>query len=85
MDIPEEPGAVFALLAVFVVVGFLFLLGLGRGRSWGRRQAGLWVLLTVLFFLVCGGLVRSNVARRAAQRLRLAPSLVFPERAATHK
>ncbi len=58
----------FALLAVFVVVGFLFLLGLAKGRLSERQQTLIWVVLTVVFFSFCSVLVRSNAEA--------APSLV---------
>lgn len=60
MDVPEQPGAMFALLAVFVVVGFLFLLGLAKGRLSERQQTLVWVALTVFFFSLCSVLVRST-------------------------
>ena len=50
----------FALLAVFVVVGFLFLLGLAKGRLSERQQTLVWVVLTVVFFSLCSALVRST-------------------------
>jgi hypothetical protein len=64
MDVPEEPGAAFALLAVFVVVGFLFLLCLAKGVLSERQQTVGWFVLTVLFFSLCNALVRSNVRTR---------------------
>jgi hypothetical protein len=75
MDVPEEPGAMFALVAVFVVVGFLFLLGLAKGRLSERQQTLVWVVLTVVFFSLCSVLVR-NAATQAVQGQREAPSLV---------
>ena len=79
MDVPEEPGAIFALLAlaVFVVVSFLFLLGLVRVRLSEWQQTVAWVAFTALFFCLCSVLVHSNAASRAAiQGVREAPSLV---------
>ena len=76
MDVPEQPGAMFALLAVFVVVAFLFLLALAKGRLSERQQTVTWVVLTVLFFSLCSVLVRRTAATGAAQVVREAPSLV---------
>lgn len=73
MDVPEQPGAMFALLAVFVVVGFLFLLGLAKGRLSERQQTLVWVVLTVFFFSLCSVLVRSTAEA--------APALVNAEQA----
>jgi hypothetical protein len=56
MDIPEEPGAVLA--SILVVALFLFLLALGRGSLSERKQTGLWIAATLLFFSVCGLLRR---------------------------
>jgi hypothetical protein len=70
MDVPEQPGAMFALLAVFVVVGFLFLLGIAKGRLSERQQTVAWVLFTVLFFSVCSVLVRGNAQTPPAQGVR---------------
>jgi len=56
MGIPEEPGAV---LASVVAIGlFLFLMALGKGTLSERKQTGLWIAATLLFFFVCGLLVR---------------------------
>ena len=77
MDVPEQPGAMFALLAVFVVVGFLFLLGLAKGRLSERQQTLVWVILTVFFFSVCSGFVRSN--------MEAAPSTVYAKQAEVTK
>ena len=85
MDVPEQPGAIFALLAVFVVVGFLFLLGLAKGRLSERQQTVAWVLFTVLFFSVCSVLVRGNAQTSSAQPVRDATSLVEAERAGPGK
>lgn len=85
MDVPEQPGAMFALLAVFVVVGFLFLLGLAKGRLSERQQTVAWVVFTFLFFSVCSVLVRGNAQTAAAQPVRDATSLVEAERAVVGK
>jgi hypothetical protein len=70
MDVPEQPGAMFALLAVFVVVGFLFLLGLAKGRLSERQQTVAWVVFTFLFFSVCSVLVRGKAQTPPAQGVR---------------
>ena len=85
MDVPEQPGAMFALLAVFVVVGFLFLLGLAKGRLSERQQTVAWVLFTVLFFSVCSVLVRGSAQTSSTQPVRDATSLVEAERAGPGK
>jgi H+/Cl- antiporter ClcA len=85
MDVPEEPGAVFALLAVFVVVGFLFLLGLSRGRLSERQQTVVWVAFTALFFCVCSVLVHNNAKSPAAHGVREAPSMVEANQAGAYK
>jgi len=76
MDVPEEPGAMFALLAVFVVVGFLFLLGIAKGRMSERQQTVAWVLFTVLFFSVCSLLVRGNAQTQTPRAVNDATSLI---------
>jgi len=76
MDVPEQPGAMFALLAVFVVVGFLFLLGLAKGRLSNRQQTVAWVAFTVLFFSLCSVFVRGNAETTATQGVSMTPSLV---------
>ena len=76
MDVPEQPGAMFALLAIFVVVGFLFLLGLAKGRLSDRQQTIAWVAFTVLFFSLCSVLVRGNAQTTAAHGVRETPSQV---------
>ena len=70
MDVPEQPGAMFALLAVFVVVAFLFLLGLAKGRLSDRQQTIAWVAFTVLFFSLCSVLVRGTAQTPAVQSVR---------------
>ena len=85
MDVPEQPGAMFALLEVFVVVAFLFLLGLAKGRLSERQQTVTWVALTVLFFSLCSVLVRNTAEAGAAQGVREAPSLVDANRASSPK
>ena len=72
----------FALLAVFAVVGFLFLLGLAKGRLSERQQTLVWVVLTVFFFSLCSVLVRSNAETREMGE---APSLVDANQAGVHK
>ena len=74
MDVPEQPGAMFALLAVFVVVGFLFLLGLAKGRLSNRQQTVAWVAAAVLFFSLCSVLVRGNAETTAKQGSIVTPS-----------
>lgn len=74
-----------ALLAVFVVVGFLFLLGLAKGRLSERQQTVAWVLFTVLFFSVCGMLVRGNAQSQTAHGVKDATSLVEANRAGVDK
>ena len=70
MDVPEQPGAMLALLAVFVVVGFLFLLALAKGRLSEKQQTVAWVVFTVLFFSVCSVLVGGNAQTSSAQPVR---------------
>ena len=85
MDVPEQPGAMFALLTVFVVVAFLFLLGLAKGRLSERQQTLAWVAFTVLFFSVCSVLVRSTAETGAAEGVREVPSLVDANPVGGHK
>ncbi len=85
MDVPEQPGAMVALLAVFVVVGFLFLLGLAKGRLSERQQTAAWVLFTVLFFSLCSVLVRGNAATTPARAVTETPTLVDANRAGIAK
>jgi len=85
MDVPEQFGAMFALLAVFVVVGFLFLLGLAKGRLSERQQTVAWVAFTVLFFSVCSVLVRGNAQAQTAHGVRDARSLVEAQQAGANK
>jgi len=66
MDVPEEPLAV-AVLAVFVVIGFLFLLCLGKGCLPERRQTRVWIVFAVWFFSLCHVLIRANTESRARQ------------------
>ena len=65
MKVPEEPGAAVALLVVFVIVSFVFLLCLAKGCLSERQQTGVWVIFTVLFFSVCSVLVRGTRASNA--------------------
>ena len=60
MHVPEEPAAAGALLAVFVVIVFSFLLCLTKGYLSERQQTGAWAVLAVLFFSLCSVLVRGN-------------------------
>jgi hypothetical protein len=85
MDVPEQPGAMFALLAVFVVVGFLFLLGIAKGRLSERQQTVAWVVFTVLFFSVCSVLVRGNAQTSPGQGVRDANSRVEVNQAGVAK
>jgi hypothetical protein len=85
MDVPEQPGAMFALLAVFVVIGFLFLLGLAKGRLSERQQTVAWVLFTVLFFSVCSMLVRGNAQAQTAHGVKDATPLVDAKQAGADK
>ena len=85
MDVPEQLGAMFALLAVFVVVGFLFLLGIAKGRLSERQQTVAWVLFTVLFFSVCSMLVRGNAQAQTAHGVKDPTSLVEANQASPGK
>jgi uncharacterized membrane protein len=76
MGFPEQPGAMFALLAVFVFVGFLFLLVIAKGRLSERQETVAWVAFTVLFFSVCSVLVRGNAQAQTAHRVNDPTSLV---------
>ena len=72
MDVPGQPGAMFALLAVFIAVGFLFRLGLAKGRMSGRQQT-------------LAGVVRGNAQARAVQGVREASSRVEVNQAGAGK
>ena len=84
MDVPEEPGSLLALLAVFVVVGFLFLLGIAKRRLSEPQQTVVWVAFTALFFVLCGVLVRSYPRIQDGQSMRETPALIEASDAAGH-
>ena len=67
MDVPEEPQAAVAVLAVFAIIGFLFLLCLTKGCLSERQQTRVWVGFAVLFFSLCSVLVRGNAGSQAHQ------------------
>jgi Na+-transporting methylmalonyl-CoA/oxaloacetate decarboxylase gamma subunit len=85
MDVPGEPGAVFALLAILVIAGFMFLLSVAKGRWSDRRQTIAWVVFTALFFLICNAWVRSNAEIRAAPEVKGKTSLVDANQVGVHK
>ena len=85
MDVPEQPGAMFALLAVFVVVGFLFLLSMCKGRLSERQQTVAWVAFTVFFFSVCSLMVRGNAHTRTVHGVKDASSTVEARQAGIDK
>ncbi|MBS1873052.1 MAG: hypothetical protein JSU00_07545 [Acidobacteria bacterium] len=60
MDVPEEPGAWLA--AVLALAIFLLLFILRKGALSERQETGVWIAFTLLFFAVCGGLVRGGSA-----------------------
>ena len=72
MDIPEEPGAV--VVSILVIVISLFLLVLQRGSLSERQQTGVWVVFTILFFLICNVLVRGNARAGLVTGTRTDPS-----------
>jgi uncharacterized membrane protein YhaH (DUF805 family) len=75
MDVPEEPWAAVAALAVFLVAGFLFLLCLAKGRLSERQQTGAWIVLTILFFSLGNVLIRSS-SEFQSHRVGHAPGVV---------
>jgi len=70
----------FALLAVFVVVGFSFLVGLAKGRLSDHQQTIAWVAFTALFFSLCSVLVRGNAHRPRAIETRATAAAVLQDR-----
>jgi hypothetical protein len=52
MPVPEDPGAL--LVAILVVLTFVFLCVLARACLSERHKIGAWIVFGVLFFSVCG-------------------------------
>ena len=65
MESPQLSWSSFGFLLIFGGASFLFLVGLIRGWFSNRQQTTIWVLITLLFLILCNCLVRANSAESA--------------------